>query len=223
MLITIEEVIQPGEVAAARAFMAQGQFVDGRLSAGKMAGDVKHNLELEQGSDIFKRLNAVIFEKLLQHPEFQAATLPNKTAAPFYSRYVEGMQYGAHVDNPLMGNGPYLRSDVSSTLFLSDPDSYEGGELIVMTEFGEQAVKLAAGSAVVYAASSLHRVAEVTAGERQALVVWLQSCVRDPAKREILYRLWQSRESLLATEPKGEDTQRIDRVYANLVRMWAEV
>ena len=223
MLITIEGVISPEEVVAARAFMAQGEFKDGTLSAGKMAEGVKQNLELNQGSDIFNRLNAVVFDKLLRHPEFQAAALPNKTAAPFYWRYGKGMGFGAHVDNPLMGSGPYLRTDVSCTLFLSDPDSYEGGELCVMTEFGEQQVKLAAGGAVVYPSSSLHHVAEVTDGERQALVVWLQSCVRDPAKREILYRIWQSRESLLATNPEGEDAQRIDLVYANLVRMWAEV
>ncbi len=107
--------------------------------------------------------------------------------------------------------------------FLSDPDSYEGGELCVTTEFGEQQVKLSAGSMVVYPASSLHHVAEVSQGERQALVVWIQSCVRDPAQREILFKLWQSRERLLAADPEDEDTQRIDFVYANLVRMWAEV
>lgn len=223
MLITIEGILSPAEVAAASAFMAQGEFKDGTLSAGKMAQGVKKNFELDQGGDIFKRLNMVVFEKLLGHPEFQAAALPNKTAAPFYSRYGAGMRYGAHVDNPLMGSGPYLRTDVSSTLFLNDPDSYAGGELCVITEFGEQQVKLPAGSAVVYPSSSLHRVAEVTSGERQALVVWMQSCVRDPAQREILYRIWQSRESLLAQDPDGEDALRIDLVYANLVRMWAEV
>jgi PKHD-type hydroxylase len=223
MLIIIEGVISPGEVAAARAFMAQGEFIDGTFSAGKMAKGVKRNLELDQSSDIFKRLNAVVFEKLMGHPDFQAAALPNKTAAPFYSRYTEGMRYGAHVDNPLMGSGPYLRTDVSATLFLSDPDQYEGGELCVMTEFGEQQVKLSAGSVVVYPSSSLHHVAEVTSGERLGLIVWLQSCVRDPAQREILYRLWQSRENLLATDPQGVDTTRIDHIYANLVRMWAEV
>ena len=223
MLIIIEDVISPGEVAAARAFMAQGEFVDGAFSAGKMAQGVKRNLELDQGSDIFKRLNAVVFEKLMAHPDFQAAALPNKTAAPLYSRYTEGMRYGAHVDNPLMGSGPYLRTDVSATLFLSDPDQYGGGELCVMTEFGEQQVKLTAGSVVVYPSSSLHRVAEVSSGERLGLIVWLQSCVRDPAQREILYRLWQSRESLLAIDPQSVDTTRIDHIYANLVRMWADV
>jgi PKHD-type hydroxylase len=222
MLITIEAVISPEEVAAARAFMVQGEFVDGGLSAGEMAKSVKNNLEMEQGSDIFQRLNAVVLEKLMRHPEFQAAALPNKTAAPFYSRYVKGMHYGAHVDNPLMGSGPYLRTDVSATLFLSDPSSYKGGELCILTGFGEQRVKLPAGSAVLYPSSSLHHVAEVTDGERQALVVWIQSCVRDPAKRELLYKLWKSRESLLAADPEGEDTQRIDYVYANMIRMWAE-
>ena len=223
MLITIEGVINPEEITAARAFMAQGEFVDGMLSAGKMAQGVKNNLELKQGSDIFKRLNAVVFEKLLRHPRFQAAALPNKTAAPYYSRYGVGMRYGAHVDNPLMGSGPYLRTDVACTLFLSEPGTYEGGELCVTTEFGQQQVKLPAGSAVVYPSSSLHHVAKITAGERQALVVWMQSCVRDPAQREILYHLWQSRENLLAVQPDGEDTQRIDHVYSNLVRMSAEV
>lgn len=223
MLVTIDGVISPEEAAAARAFMAQGEFLDGTLTAGKMAKGVKRNLELDQAGDIFKRLNAVVFEKLLRHPGFQAAALPNKTAAPFYSRYTEGMRYGAHVDNPLMGSGPYLRTDVSATLFLNDPDQYEGGELCVMTEFGEQQVKLAAGSVVVYPSSSLHHVAEVKSGARLGLIVWMQSCIRDPAKREILYRIWQSRESLLDKDPDGVDTTRIDHVYANLVRMWAEV
>ncbi|MEE9446972.1 MAG: Fe2+-dependent dioxygenase [Arenicellales bacterium] len=223
MLLTIDNILSPEEIAAARAFMVQGEFLDGKLSAGKMAQSVKNNQELNQSSDIFKRLNAVVFERLIKHPEFQAAALPNKMAAPYYSKYSKGMQYGAHVDDPLMGSGPYLRTDVSATLFLSDPEAYQGGELCVMTDFGEQRVKLQAGSVVIYASSSLHRVIEITEGERLALVVWLQSCVREPAQREILYRLWQSRESLLVANPKGADTRRIDRVYANLVRMWADV
>lgn len=223
MLITIEGVLTPEEVAAARAFMAQGEFADGKLTAGKMAQGVKQNLELDQASDIFKRLNMVVFEKLLKNPEFQAAALPNKLAAPFYSKYTQGMRYGAHVDDPLMGQGPYMRTDVSSTLFLSEPDSYEGGELCVMTDFGEQRVKLPAGSAVVYPSSSLHHVSEIQSGERLGLIIWAQSAVRDPAKRAILYDIWRTRESLLERQPDHEDTQRIDHTYANLVRMWAEV
>ncbi len=223
MLITIEGVLSPEEVAAARAFMAQGEFIDGRMSAGRMAAGIKHNQELDQDSDIFKRLNAVVFQKLKRDPRYQAATLPNKLTAPYYSRYTEGMYYGAHVDNPLMGGGPYLRTDVSTTLYLSDPDSYTGGETCVMTDFGEQRVKLAAGSALVYPSSSLHHVAKVESGERLAMILWAQSSVRDPAKRAILYDIWQSRETLLADQAGEANTQRIDHVYANLVRMWAEV
>lgn len=223
MLITIDAVLSPGEVAAAQAFMAQGTFLDGKLSAGKMAKDLKQNMELQKGSDIFKRLNAVVFNKLIQHPNYQAAALPNKLTEPFYSKYTQGMHYGAHVDDPLMGVGPYLRTDVSTTLFLSDPNSYEGGEICIMTDFGEQRVKLSAGSALIYPSSSLHYVNEITSGERCALILWAQSSVRDPAKRALLYDLWKSRESLLAANPKSKDTQRIDHSYANLVRMWAEV
>ncbi len=223
MLTIIAGVLSAGEVAAAQAFMAQGEFVEGKLSAGKMAEGRKVNLELDQNSDIFKRLNAVVFERLIENPHYQAIALPNKLTAPFYSKYIKGMHYDAHIDDPLMGAGPYLRTDVATTLFLSEPDDYEGGDLCVTTEVGEQCIKPAAGSAVVYSASSLHRVAQVTQGERLALILWAQSSVRAPAKRAVLYDLWQSRESLLASDPKGEDTQRIDHAYANLVRMWAEV
>ena len=223
MLITIEGVLSPEEVAAARAFMAQGEFKDGKLSAGKMAEGVKHKQELDQSSDIFKRLNSVVLNRLIRHPHYQAAALPNKLTAPFYSKYTQGMHYGAHVDDPLMGSGPYLRTDVATTLYLSDPETYEGGETCVMTDFGEQRIKLSAGSAVVYPSSSLHYVSEIKSGERLALILWAQSSVREPAKRALLYDLWQSRESLLAAQPSSKDTRRIDHVYANLVRMWAEV
>lgn len=223
MLITIEAVLSPEEIAAAQAFLAQGKFVDGKLSAGSMAQSVKHNQELDQASDIFKRLNAVVFKKLTHHPQYQAAVLPNKLTAPFYSRYTQGMRYGAHVDDPLMGSGPYLRTDVATTLFLSDPESYEGGETCVMTDFGEQRIKLAAGCALVYPSSSLHHVSEIRSGERLALILWVQSSIRAPEKRALLYDLWQSRESLLSSQPGAKDTQRIDHIYANLVRMWAEV
>ncbi len=223
MLTIIENVLSPEEVVAALRFMDRGDFNDGKLTAGKMAIGVKKNLELDQGSDVFAQLNSFVFNKLTQHPQFQAAALPNKIAAPFYARYTPGMRYGYHVDDPIMGEGPRFRTDVSTTLFLCDPDTYEGGATTIKTEFGEQKVKLAAGSAVVYPSSSLHRVEEVTKGERQVMITWAQSMVRAPDKRAILYDLWKSRESLLADNPKGEDAQRIDHSYVNLIRMWAEV
>ena len=134
------------------------------------------------------------------------------------------MHYGDHVDDPVMGSGgPRFRSDVSMTVFLSDPSDYEGGELVIRTPFGTQAVKLPAGYAVIYPSSSLHRVAEVTAGRRLVALTWIQSHVRDPARRELLYELNQARESLLEKAPGDDATRLVDRSYNNLVRMWGEL
>lgn len=223
MLVIIEKVLSLEEVTAAQRFMARGEFADGKLTAGKMAEGIKNNLELPQQSSEYEALNEIVYKCLMRHPQFQAAAIPKQTAAPIYSRYTPGMEYGFHVDNPIMGEGPFLRTDVSTTLFLSDPASYEGGELTVKTDYGEQQVKLEAGSAVVYPSASLHRVAPVTDGERLALVLWSQSMVRRADQRALLYELWQSRESLLISAPESENTQRIDHSYVNLMRMWAEV
>jgi PKHD-type hydroxylase len=160
---------------------------------------------------------------LTRHPVFQAAVLPHKVATPFYARYSPGMGYGDHVDDPVMGPGPRYRSDVALTVFLNEPDSYAGGELTIRTSFGAHSVKYAAGDAVLYPASSVHRVAPVTAGERLVAVLWAQSLVRDPARRELLYELGQAREALLREQPEADETRRVDYAYVNLLRMWAEV
>jgi PKHD-type hydroxylase len=134
------------------------------------------------------------------------------------------MTYGNHVDDPIMGApGQQYRSDVSTTVFLNAPEEYEGGELVINTSYGEQKVKLAAGSAVVYPSSSLHHVAEVTKGTRLVAVTWTQSLIRDPAKRELLYQLNQARESLLKSRPDDKETKNVDVAYVNLFRMWAEL
>jgi PKHD-type hydroxylase len=155
---------------------------------------------------------------------YRAGALALKVATPFYARYTPGMRYGNHVDDPIMGTDEGLyRTDIAITIFLNDPANYDGGELVVNTAFGEQQVKLPAGDGVMYPASSLHRVAEVTRGERLVAVTWVQSLVRDPAQRELLYELNQARERLLKEAPDSPDTARINTVYVNLFRMWSEL
>ncbi len=223
MLLEIPEVLSPEQINQVRELLAQGRFIDGRLSAGMAAKRVKHNEELGPEDRLVQPLNNIVMGSLVRHPVYQSAVLPLKVASPFYARYAPGMTYGDHVDDPVMGppQGRY-RSDVSTTVFLSEPDEYDGGELVVRTPFGEQTVKLPAGHAVVYPSSSLHHVAEVTRGERLVAVTWAQSMVRDPARRELLYELNQARESLLKHRPQEDETKRVDVAYVNLVRMWAE-
>ena len=223
MLLQIPNVVAKDKLTVIRAILAKSQFVDGKLSAGMAAERVKNNEELATDAKEVQQLNNLVMGSLVQHPLYQSAALPIKIASPFYARYRPGMTYGDHVDDPVMGppQGRY-RSDVSSTVFLNEPDDYEGGELVIRTSFGDQQIKLPAGHAVVYPSSSLHHVAEVTEGERLVAVTWAQSMVRDAAKRELLYELNQARESLLKQRPEEDETKRVDVAYVNLIRMWAE-
>ena len=184
---------------------------------------MKRNEEADAATFDPKALNNLVMGSLVRHPVYLNGALPHRVAAPYYARYTPGMHYGDHVDDPVMGPGPRYRCDIAITLFLSEPDAYDGGELVVRTSFGEQRVKLAAGHAIMYPASSLHRVAEVTRGERMVAVTWVQSLVKDPARRELLYELNLAREKLLKTAPDAEETARVDLAYVNLVRMWAEI
>lgn len=223
MLLRLTKVLDTGRLQAVAELLAGADFVDGRLSAGAEAGRVKRNLELAPGSDRCERLNAVVMNALVRHPDYQAAALPARVATPFYARYAPGMNYGEHVDNPVMGNAPHLyRADVAVTIFLNDASDYDGGELRIRTAFGEQTVKLPAGDAVLYPASSLHRVTEVTRGERLVAVTWVQSLVRDPVRRELLYELHRAREKLLHDAPQAPETLGVGHAYLNLIRMWAE-
>ena len=223
MLLQIPRVVSQDKLTVIRAILASSQFVDGKLSAGMAAERVKNNEELTSDAKEIQQLNNLVMGSLVQHPLYQSAALPIKIASPFYARYRPGMTYGDHVDDPVMGppQGRY-RSDVSTTVFLNEPDDYEGGDLVIRTSFGDQYIKLPAGYAVVYPSSSLHHVAEVTDGERLVAVTWAQSMVRDAAKRELLYELNQARESLLKQRPEEEETKRVDVAYVNLIRMWAD-
>lgn len=223
MLLQIPKVLSKDKLTVIQAILAKSQFIDGKLSAGMAAERVKNNEEIAGDAREIQQLNNLVMGSLVQHPVYQSATLPIKIASPFYARYRPGMTYGDHVDDPVMGppQGRY-RSDVSTTVFLNEPDSYEGGELVIRTSFGDQRIKLPAGHAVVYPSSSLHHVAEVTQGERLVAVTWAQSMVRDAAKRELLYELNQARENLLKQRPEEDATKRVDVAYVNLIRMWAE-
>jgi len=224
MLVVIPKVLTSKQLEQVRTMLQDGHFVDGRLSAGKSAKRVKNNEELHANASQMERLNNVVMGSLVQNPIYQAAAMPCRIASPYYARYTQGMSYGDHVDDPVMGPpGGQYRSDVSTTVFLNGPDQYEGGELVIRTSFGEQLVKLPAGDAVVYPSSSLHHIAEVTSGERLVAVTWTQSMLRDPQQRELLYQLYQAREKLMQTRPGADETTQIDHVYVNLVRMWSEL
>ncbi len=225
MLLLIPDVIQPEPLALIRETLAQARFVDGKLSAGAEAQRVKRNQELDQGnSERYQGLNNLVMGSLVRHPQYQEAVLPRRIAAPFYARYQSGMEYGFHVDDPIMGSGEQrYRSDVSITVFLNPADSYDGGELLIQTAFGEQRIKGNAGDAVLYPSSSLHRVTEVTRGERLVAVTWAQSLVRDPSRRELLFELGQARNRLLEERPQAPETAQVSNSYVNLLRMWSEV
>ncbi|MBZ0071067.1 MAG: Fe2+-dependent dioxygenase [Gammaproteobacteria bacterium] len=224
MLLTISKVIPEPQLQRVRTLLARGSFRDGKLSAGLEAQRVKQNEELVQEAELYAALNNIVMGCLVRHPLYQKAVLPRRIASPYYARYSEGMQYGDHIDDPVMGPaGEQYRSDVSTTIFLNDAADYDGGELVICSSYGAQPIKLAAGDAVLYPSSSLHRIDAVTRGERLVAVTWAQSMVRDPGQRELLYQLWQAREALLITQPEAQETAWISNSYANLVRMWADV
>jgi len=224
MLLRIPSVLTSDQLDTVRLLLADARFVDGKLSAGMAARRVKHNEELDKDAKQMDILNNLVMTSLVQHPVYRAGALPLRVAAPYYARYTPGMSYGDHLDDPIMGaDGALYRSDVAITIFLNEPERYDGGELVIRTAFGENKVKLAAGDAVMYPSSSLHRVNEVTRGERLVAVTWLQSLVRDPAKRELLYTLNQAREKLLKTAPEAEETAQVNTAYMNLVRLWGDI
>jgi len=224
MLLLVPGVLKADELALARAWLAGAHFVDGRLSAGAAARRVKRNQELEGGAPGLERLNRLVMGNLVRHPVYRAGALPLHAASPLYARYRTGMAYGDHLDDPIMGtDGVTYRSDVAVTVFLNAPEEYDGGELVIRTAAGEQAVKSAAGDAVLYPAGSIHHVNPVTRGERLVAVTWVQSLVRDAARRELLYGLNAAREKLLQSAPGAEETAQVNAAYLNLIRMWSDI
>ena len=223
MLTRLTDVLDSAQLEDVRKLMSGGRFVDGVLSAGRAAQRVKNNQELSADERLMRQLNNLVMGGLVRHPVYRSAAMPLKVAAPYYARYTTGMSYGDHVDDPVMGQGDLYRSDISVTIFLSSPDDYDGGELVIQTPFGEQRVKLPAGDAVIYPSSNRHRVTEIIRGERVVAVSWIQSMIRDPDKRALLHELNLAREKLLLEKPDAEETARVNHAYINLVRMWSEI
>ena len=224
MLLEIPGILNEAQLNKIHEVLARAEFVDGKLTAGSAASRVKHNEEMQAEPKSMELLLRILTSALAHNPTFRSSVLPYRMADPIFARYQPGMTYGDHVDDPLMGHsGQRFRTDVSMTIFLRPPDSYAGGELVIGTTFGQQKVKLEAGSAVIYPSSSLHHVAPVTEGQRLVALAWIQSYVRDPAQRELLYELDLAREHLLQNAPDDPHTALVDKSYANLLRMWGDV
>jgi len=218
MILAIADILSLADIEAVRAGLANATFVDGKTTAGWSAKLVKSNLQAGPGAEI-ERLRGLVETRLIEHPVFALATRPKTIIGPLFSRYQAGHAYGAHVDDALIGGS---RTDVSFTLFLADPDTYDGGELIIDTASGEEAFKLPAGSLVTYPATTLHRVAPVTRGERIVAAGWVRSYVRGPAHRELLFDLETARRRLFDREGKTAEGDLLAKCAANLVRLWCD-
>jgi PKHD-type hydroxylase len=218
MILVIANVLSAADVAEVRAGLAKATFVDGKATAGWSARLVKSNLQASKGPEL-DRVRTLVETRLMAHAVFALATRPKVIIGPLFSRYEPGHAYGTHVDDALLGG---VRSDVSFTLFLSPPESYEGGELIVDTPTGEEAFRLEAGSLVVYPATALHRVAPVTRGERLVAAGWVRSYVRDSGKRELLFDLDTARRRLFDREGKTAEADLLAKCAANLLRLWCD-
>ncbi len=223
MFVCIPDVLSRDELKSLRKAIAAADFEDGRRTAGYRAKKVKNNLQLKRDNDKSAEIKQTVVAALRSNKTFQRIALPRSIRPPLISRYEAGMDYGLHVDDALMGTKTKARTDLSCTVFISDPTAYDGGELVVVSSLGDQEVKLPAGSAVVYPSSTLHRVAPVTRGERIAAVTWIQSYVRDPAQREILHDVDVVRRALADMDPAPAETDLAFKIYANLLRMWADV
>lgn len=229
MLLHIPGILDAPRLAAIRQALAAADWTDGRATVGPQGAQVKRNEQLPDASPVRQRLAALVLEALSRSPVFHAAALPARIFPPRFNRYRGGGEYGFHVDGSIMsvaaadGMAPQqVRSDVSCTLFLNEPEDYDGGELVVHDTYGEHEVKLPAGDAIVYPSSSLHRVTPVTRGERLASFFWIQSLVRDESRRRLLFELDGSIQALTQADAAREPVLRLTGVYHNLLRRWAD-
>ncbi|CAC5344518.1 MULTISPECIES: Fe2+-dependent dioxygenase [Planktothrix] len=223
MIFCIADVLTPEELETTLTLLQQAEFIDGKTTAGRYVKSVKNNQQIKTDTEITSELRNIVLEALKRNELFQVAARPKIIRPIIFSRYDVGMYYGSHFDNAIMGDESISRSDVSLTLFLTDPNTYQGGELVIETSLGEQSFKLDAGSAIVYPSSTLHRVETVTEGTRWAAVTWIQSLIRDPSQREILFDLDTARRSIFQQYGKTIEFDLIAKSHANLLRKWADI
>lgn len=227
MLVRIPNVLTPEQVRHCRDVMARAAWVDGRVTAGHQSAQVKRNLQLPEGTPEARELGDMVLAALNRNPLFMSAVLPKKIFPPLFNRYdAEGeMNFGSHVDNAVRtvpGTGIRVRTDVSSTLFLSSPEEYDGGELVVEDTYGTHAVKLPAGDMIVYPGTSLHHVTKVTRGSRVASFFWTESMIGDVTRRGMMFDLDMSIIRLNADHPEHPSVISLTSLYHNLLRQWAE-
>jgi PKHD-type hydroxylase len=225
MMVHVPNVLTPEQVARCREVFDRAAWADGRVTAGHQSAQVKKNLQLPENGPEARELGDMVLAALERSPLFISAVLPQRVFPPLFNRYDERMSFGSHVDNairPITGTSLRLRTDVSATLFLSDPESYDGGELVVEDTYGNHAVKLPAGDLIIYPSTSLHHVTPVTRGVRLASFFWVQSMVRDVSRRALLFDLDMSIMQLNKEVPNSPSLVMLTGVYHNLLRQWAE-
>lgn len=225
MLLHIPDVFTKAEVQALRRTLDAGPWADGNMTSGHQSATAKKNQQLPEDSPQAREVSALVVQALNANPMFVSAALPHTIFPPLFNRYEGGGEFGLHVDNAIrQRDGCRIRSDLSATLFLSEPEDYDGGELIIEEMYGAQSIKLPAGDLVLYPSKSLHRVTPVTRGARVSSFMWLQSLIRDDADRETLFRLDVAIQRVnLDKGPKDAAVIELTGVYHNLLRRWSEV
>lgn len=227
MLLQVPQVLSPEQVAQCRQALDQADWADGRITAGYQSAQAKHNLQLPEDSPVAQQLGDAILQALQRSPLFLSAALPLKVFPPLFNRYEGGQAFGFHVDNAIRydrsrGGMDTVRTDLSATLFLSAPEDYDGGELVIEDTYGSHSIKLPAGDLVLYPGTSLHKVTPVTRGARLASFFWIQSLLREDAQRRLMFELDVSIRRLTADVPEHPALVQLTGVYHNLLRRWSE-
>jgi PKHD-type hydroxylase len=228
MLLHIPDILSAEQVASARALLDTADWADGRVTAGYQSAKAKDNAQLPEDSPAARQWGAVVLEALSRNSTFFSAALPKRIYPPLFNRYASGQSFGFHVDNAVRydrsrGQAEAIRTDLSATLFLTSPQDYDGGELIIEDTYGTQSIKLPAGHMVLYPGTSLHKVTPVTRGARVASFFWIQSMVRDDGHRRLMFELDLSIRRLTADVPDHPSLVQLTGVYHNLLRQWTEV